>query len=164
VRDAAEIVDHREARLDLLIAQLHVRHQVAVFSVNFGPSDTRSACAFGNEDGARDNPAILRALADYIEAHRAAPIKDRLSPDFPTYYAKGEDHPAAVLNEVQIREIRALAMTRVKQLDIGQHFGVTQQMVSYIVRRKSWSHLPDPTPEEAAEARRRWDEQQAVAP
>jgi hypothetical protein len=108
--------------------------------------------------GARDDPAILRALADYIEAHRADPGEDRPPPVLPTHYVKGEDHPAAVLTEAQAHEIRALAMTGITQTAMAKQYGVTQAMVSLIVRRRSWAHLPDPTAEEAAAARRRWDE------
>jgi hypothetical protein len=58
--------------------------------------------------GARDNPAILRALADYIEQHRAAPTEKRPPVILPTFYAKGESHGMATLTEGQVREIRML--------------------------------------------------------
>lgn len=107
--------------------------------------------------GARDDPSILRALADYIETHRDAPGEDRPPPVLPTHYVMGEAHPGAVLTEEAVREMRALAMAGVSQTAIASRFGVTQAMVSLIVLRRSWKHLPDATPEEAVEARRRWD-------
>lgn len=94
--------------------------------------------------GARDNPAILRALADYLEAHHATPVVDQPPPVIPTRYAKGETHGMAMLNEAQVREIRALyAAGGTSQSQIAERYGITQAMVSNIVRRKSWAHLQD---------------------
>jgi hypothetical protein len=111
--------------------------------------------------GARDNPTILRALADYIEYHRANPSEDRPPPVLPTFYIKGEAHHKAKLTEAQAREVKALVQAGVSQTAVATRFGVRQTTVSMIVRRRLWKHLPGPTVEEAAEARRRWDEQHA---
>lgn len=93
--------------------------------------------------GARDDPAILRAFADYIERHRANPVDFEPPPELPKHYVRGETHKMSRLTEVQVREIRALAKDGVSQTKIGRQFGVTQAMVSLIVRRQSWAHLPD---------------------
>lgn len=92
--------------------------------------------------GARDNPTILRALADYVDHHRANPV-DRTPPDLPTFYAKGKDHPAARLTETAVREIRKLAKAKLPQAQIGARFGITQANVSSIVHRHTWAHLEE---------------------
>ncbi len=93
--------------------------------------------------GARDDPRILRALADYIEHHRASPMTGHPPPVIPTFYAKGAAHPGARLSEDQVREIRVLAETGISQAEIGARFGVTQANVSSIVNRRSWTHLEE---------------------
>jgi len=110
----------------------------------------------------QDDPAILRALADYVEAHNAiaaehGPISRRPLP--PLEPRRSEDHPKAKLTAPQVREIRGLVLAGVKQADIGQRFGITQAHVSLIALRRTWKHLPDATAENAAAARQRWDEE-----
>jgi hypothetical protein len=89
----------------------------------------------------QDDPVILRALADYIERHRAGPVELPARED--RIRARGESHGMARLTEMQVREIRALAAGGMKQAEVGARFGITQAMVSMIVLRKSWKHLPD---------------------
>ena len=56
---------------------------------------------------------------------------------------KGVVHGMAKLTETQVLEIRKMARdTSLIHSDIGDIFGVTQTMVSNIVRGKNWSHLP----------------------
>ena len=53
---------------------------------------------------------------------------------------RGERNPRAKLSEENVRQIRALATTKL-QREIAAMFGITQVMVSQIIRRKSWSHI-----------------------
>jgi len=108
-----------------------------------------------------DDPAILRALADYVEAHRARSAE---LPPTERQTVRGEMHHKAVLTAERITEIRALVMAGVRQVDVAPRFGVTPAHVSLVVHRRTWKHLPDPTSEEVAEARRRWDAQQEEEP
>ncbi len=41
---------------------------------------------------------------------------------------------------IKIRELYATGEYR--QKDLGGMFGVCREMISYIVRRKNWTHLP----------------------
>jgi len=93
--------------------------------------------------GARDNPATLRALADYVEDHRRNPGEDIPPPIIPNDYVMGQSHPNAVLDDDKVRKIRALAAAGSKQSAIAAQFGVTQASVSLIVRRRTWRHVPD---------------------
>jgi len=102
-----------------------------------------------------DDPAILRALAEYIEGHRAAAV------ELPVREApisrRGEAHHQARLTAEDIQKIRALVMAGVRQVDVAPQFGVTPAHVSLVVHRRTWKHLPEITAEEAAAARQRWD-------
>jgi hypothetical protein len=54
----------------------------------------------------------------------------------------GESHGSAKLTSSQIPEIRAIYATGVSQCDIAARFGVSQVLVSAIIRRKIWDHIP----------------------
>lgn len=54
---------------------------------------------------------------------------------------RGERHNMVKLTESQVSEIRKLASTGVYQDVIAQKFGIIQQTVSDIVRRKRWKHV-----------------------
>jgi len=53
----------------------------------------------------------------------------------------GETHYGAVLTNADVLAIRAQAADGVPQRKIGLAFGVKQQAVSDIVRRKNWKHI-----------------------
>lgn len=56
--------------------------------------------------------------------------------------AHGDRHPHTTLTAELVREIRAtLATGRLTQREIAERFGVRQQTVSEIHRRRSWRHL-----------------------
>ena len=57
----AEIVDQREARFYLRIAEPRMRHQGMVFGVDVGPSDPEHSRSLRHIDGARAGPTIGRA-------------------------------------------------------------------------------------------------------
>jgi hypothetical protein len=54
----------------------------------------------------------------------------------------GEQHNFVKLKSAQALEIRAVAAQGVAPADIAAKFGVTQSNICYIVRRKTWKHLP----------------------
>ena len=51
---------------------------------------------------------------------------------------KGERHPKSKLNPDQVREIRTDPR---KQVDIALEYGISQNRVSMIKRRKCWGHI-----------------------
>lgn len=58
-------------------------------------------------------------------------------------HVPGEKNGRAILTEKQVGEIRSLYATgEVSQQTLANRFGVDQTMISSIVRRKSWSHVP----------------------
>jgi len=54
---------------------------------------------------------------------------------------KGEVNGCSKLNEVQILEIRSLRNQGWKQDQIAKKFNVGQGQISYIVNKKSWTHI-----------------------
>jgi hypothetical protein len=57
-------------------------------------------------------------------------------------HSRGERNGRAILNEAQVREIRALK-GKLLQREIGAMFGVSQVRVSAIHRRKQWKFAND---------------------
>ncbi|TMJ00793.1 MAG: hypothetical protein E6G97_17830 [Alphaproteobacteria bacterium] len=55
--------------------------------------------------------------------------------------AKGERNGTATLTETQVREIRALAATGVRQTEICRRLGVRKGAVGHVVRGSRWKHL-----------------------
>lgn len=54
----------------------------------------------------------------------------------------GESHPAALLTNAQVSEMRMrYSAGGASQIKIAEMFGVTQQTVSKIVRRDRWTHV-----------------------
>lgn len=56
-------------------------------------------------------------------------------------YKKGEDSPRAMLSNVQVLEIRALADQGIHDRIIAKRFGVSKECVQAIRRRTNWRHL-----------------------
>lgn len=57
-------------------------------------------------------------------------------------HRRGESHHAAKLTEVQVRKIRQLAATtNLTNIALGKMFGVSDANISYIIRRKAWTHI-----------------------
>ena len=68
-------------------------------------------------------------------------VRDRNEAD---RQAKGVDHGKAKLTEEQVIEIRSrYAAGGTTQQALGDEYGVTHQLISYIVRRENWSHLDE---------------------
>lgn len=57
----------------------------------------------------------------------------------------GSKNGAAKLTEADIPKIFALYRAGVRQQDIGRQFGVSQRMISLIVRREKWQHVALPS-------------------
>jgi hypothetical protein len=55
----------------------------------------------------------------------------------------GEQHASAKLTAIAVLEIRRLA-AHFTQVQLAQRYGVSQQVISAIIRRKRWAWLPDP--------------------
>ena len=53
----------------------------------------------------------------------------------------GERHSHAKLRDIDILEIRRLAMQNIKQTVIALKFSVSQAHVSHIIRRRVWNHI-----------------------
>ena len=54
---------------------------------------------------------------------------------------KGETNPSAKLTELEVREIKELLKTCMKQADIARRYGVSQVQISRINTGKKWSHV-----------------------
>lgn len=54
----------------------------------------------------------------------------------------GEKHSQAKLKECDVIHIRMIYKNKLAtQLQIAKDYGVTQTMIGYIIRRKSWTHI-----------------------
>jgi hypothetical protein len=53
---------------------------------------------------------------------------------------KGQDHSQAKLTADDVENIRANEMN-LTQRELGEIFGVSQTLISHIIRRKIWSHV-----------------------
>jgi len=57
-------------------------------------------------------------------------------------YLEGEDNPASKLTDDEVVKIRARYKPGiVRQVDLAAEFGVSQRMISLIVRREKWTHV-----------------------
>ncbi len=54
---------------------------------------------------------------------------------------RGVDRPDAKLTDGQVLEIRSMRCGGVQQAEIARRFGVSQSLISKIVRGKRWKHL-----------------------
>lgn len=54
---------------------------------------------------------------------------------------RGEQCGTAKLTEEQVREIRRLRALGMTNIAIGDRFGMSNQMISYICLRRNWSHV-----------------------
>lgn len=79
---------------------------------------------------------VLKILRGETWAH-----VERESVTLKSPQSKGSGNPGAKLNESDVAEIRRLLATGVSQSKIGREFGVSQSAISFINRRKSWSHV-----------------------
>jgi hypothetical protein len=54
----------------------------------------------------------------------------------------GEKHWAAKLSDADVQQIRSLAASGRRQIDLARRFQVTPARISSIVLRRSWRHVP----------------------
>ena len=54
---------------------------------------------------------------------------------------KGSVNGNAKLTEVEVIAIREADRSETNQSELARKYGVTRQMVSLIIQRKSWSHV-----------------------
>lgn len=81
------------------------------------------------------NPAHL-FLGTYQDNNRDKARKGRANPPF------GEREPNHKLTEADVRQIRQrYAAGNVRQRDIAADYGISQRLVSLIVRREAWRHI-----------------------
>lgn len=93
-------------------------------------SDGRQA--FGDRSGSRLHPESLA---------RGDRNGSRLHPDT---RPRGERHACHVLSEPEVLEILRRRAAGEKHTFLAREFGVTEQAVSLIVRRKKWRHITCP--------------------
>jgi len=59
------------------------------------------------------------------------------------YGVRGERHPHAKLSESDVLAIRSeYALGKTRQVDLAEHYGVTQVAISALLRGHTWKHLP----------------------
>ena len=86
-------------------------------------------------------PACVRPSHLYL-GDQIANMADRTR-DGRGYVMRGEAHPMAKLTAEQVRAIREdYASGRADQGTLAAAYGVTRSVISHIVTRRSWRHLP----------------------
>lgn len=106
--------------------QLFNVHPVAGSPKGFKSSDATRA---------KVSAALRRRYADPKErARQSAAQKGKTA---------GEKHYGAKLTDAAVYEIRRLLAAGRTQLKVAAMFGITQQGVGSIAKRKTWKHLPD---------------------
>lgn len=100
-----------------------------------------------------DNPSCVNPehlfVGTYSENMNDAKAKGRLGQQrYPDKYKsgtppvmKGEENPSSKLTKDQVLEIREKYSVGAKQIPLAQEYGVTQALVSLIIRRKLWSDI-----------------------
>ena len=64
----------------------------------------------------------------------------------PELVRRGKDVAGAVLTDDSVRAIREMAQNGVRQNFIADKLGIGKHIVSQVVRRKTWTHVPDHPP------------------
>lgn len=98
------------------------------------PEDGSEVC---HGDGDPQNNRVENLRWD----SRSGNMLDKLAHDT---HNRGERHNMVKLREIDVREIRDLYAGGALQRDIAEKFGVTQQAVSRIIRRKIWGWMDAP--------------------
>jgi hypothetical protein len=111
--------------------KVHMAHRIA-YEIHFGPipDNTQVLHKCDNPPCCNPNHLFLGSIADNMTDKTA---KQR--------QARGENIGKAKFTESDIREMRRLYDTGVKQVDIAKLFGLSQGHVTRIVNRKAWTHV-----------------------
>lgn len=102
-------------------------------------------CSFGEIPAGKevchrcDNPPCVNPahlfLGTHLENMRDSQRKGRV------YRARGTLQYGAILNEPQVRAIRAKAAAGIRPRDIARELGISRQLVYRIVTRRIWAHV-----------------------
>ena len=91
----------------------------------------------------RRRPDLARRIGEWVKSHPES-IKRGDAHHFrlrPETHPRGERVGGAKLNESKVREIRRRAAVGERLYEIARDFGVSDVLVSRIVRRKQWAHV-----------------------
>lgn len=99
-----------------------------------GPCPDGMECCHNNGDPADNRLENLRW--DTISSNRADRIKHGTA-------VMGENHPAAKLRDVDVREIRRLVREGRRCREIAQAFGVSEGTIQQIASRRIWKYVTD---------------------
>ncbi|MCA1589173.1 MAG: HNH endonuclease [Acidobacteria bacterium] len=87
-----------------------------------------------------DNPPCVNPDHLFLGTH-ADNTRDKIAKNR-HHHSEGTKNPAAKLNAEQILEIRAkYAAKEYSQVAMATQYGVSQNQISLIVRRKNWKHI-----------------------
>lgn len=89
-----------------------------------------------NGDSLDNRPSNLKLTTPKDNVRHAA----SLGLSWPTKM-RGEANPNAILNEGQVREMRALRQQGTSLAELGQRFGVTERAAHRVVTRRDWKHI-----------------------
>lgn len=99
-----------------------------------------------HKNGVKDDNRVENLeWCTHLENMRHA-IATGLTPRFVGFV--GEKHPLSLLTESQVLEIRELRARGTKLRVIAEMYGVGMSVISGIVYRNNWAHLPSPEPRE----------------
>jgi hypothetical protein len=79
---------------------------------------------------------ILQIMTDYLNTQIAAVEADKVAKG---RGCKGITHGRAKLTEQDVIDIRA---SNKKGTELAEDYNVSQQLISFIINRKIWTHLP----------------------
>lgn len=93
----------------------------------------------------KDSPDLLRAAAAYLERPRPI-IASATEPDpeplwEPPGPLVGAKNGNSKLTDDQVRDIRQLYVDGITQYELADKYGVSQALISNIVRGKTWKHV-----------------------
>jgi hypothetical protein len=102
--------------------------------------------ATGDRNGARKYPERLTRGDDFWSRKHPERVprgEDHFSAKYPEKRLKGSKNPAAKLTEEKVEEIRRrYAEGGISQTQLAKEYGVAQGVVSAIILRKTWKHVP----------------------
>lgn len=100
---------------------------------------------FGDRNGLRKDPSrAARGDASGARLHPETRARGQANGAYtkPERLPRGSTHGRAKITEDDVREIRRLRANGVSVKALVARFGIGKSMVSYIVQRKFWRHVP----------------------